>query len=118
MNILLADGRPQVRSALRLMLEQTLQARILGEASYAQSMLACAEAVHPDAVLVDWDLPGLRAVGGISSVRQTYPSACIVVLSSQPQVRQVALQAGADAFVSKGDPPEQLLAALNDCCRR
>jgi DNA-binding NarL/FixJ family response regulator len=31
-------------------------------------------------------------------------------------VRSKALQAGADAFVSKGDPPEQLLTAIASCC--
>jgi CheY-like chemotaxis protein len=36
----------------------------------------------------------------------------VIVLSGQPEAEQDALDAGADAFVSKADPPEQLLAAM------
>jgi hypothetical protein len=36
----------------------------------------------------------------------------IIVLSGQPKVEQEALHARADAFVSKADPPERLLATI------
>jgi DNA-binding NarL/FixJ family response regulator len=42
-----------------------------------------------------------------------YPNLLVVVLSGRPEVRREALAAGADAFVSKVDPPERLLAALH-----
>jgi DNA-binding NarL/FixJ family response regulator len=112
MDILLADDQPQVRSALRLMLEQAIKARIVGQASNAQALLALAKTTCPDAILVDWELPGLSTIKGVLSVRRVYPSARIVALSSRPEARQAALQAGADAFACKGDPPERLLAAL------
>ena len=113
MNILLADDQPQVRSALRLLLEQELEVQIAGEAANAQELLLQAAAVHPDAILLDWELPGLSAFDGVLSVRQAYPYARIVALSSRPEARQAALHAGADRFVCKGDPPEWLLAALD-----
>jgi DNA-binding NarL/FixJ family response regulator len=114
MNILLADDQPQVRSALRLLLEQELGVQIAGEAANARELLLEAGTVHPDAILVDWELPGLSPIDGMSAVRRAYPSARVVALSSRPDVRLAALRAGADAFVCKGDPPERLLAALND----
>ena len=67
MNILLADDQPQVRSALRLLLEQELEVQIAGEAANALDLLLQAKTVHPDAILVDWELPGRVAatvVGG------------------------------------------------------
>jgi DNA-binding NarL/FixJ family response regulator len=36
----------------------------------------------------------------------------IIALSSRPGARPLALAAGADVFVSKGDPPDRLLAAI------
>ena len=114
MDILLADDQPQVRSALRLLLEQKANARITGEAENAQDLLRGIGKTSPDAILVDWELPGLSPADGIFSVRQVYPLARIVALSSRPEARQAALRAGADAFVCKGDPPERLLAALNN----
>jgi DNA-binding NarL/FixJ family response regulator len=37
-------------------------------------------------------------------------------MCGQPEVRRAALAAGADAFISKTDPPDQLLAALEEFC--
>jgi DNA-binding NarL/FixJ family response regulator len=112
MDILLADDQPHVRSALRLLLEQDAHARIVGEVGTVQDLLSCAGQVAPDAILVDWELPGLSPVEGISSMRRAYPQARIMALSSRPEARQAALQAGVDAFVSKAEPPERLLAEL------
>jgi DNA-binding NarL/FixJ family response regulator len=113
LDILLADDQPQVRSALRLLLEQEAQARVVGEAENARDLVERTREVHPTAILVDWELPGLSMSEGLSAVRRVYPSARIIALSSRPEVRQTALEAGADGFVCKGDPPEQLLAVLN-----
>lgn len=111
--ILLADDQPQVRSALRLLLEQKTQARIVGEAETIHDLLNGCTTLAPDAILIDWELPGLPAVDGLSCVRRAFPSAQIVALSSRPEAQQPALEAGADHFVCKGDPPEGLLDALN-----
>ena len=110
--ILLADDQPQVRSALRLLLEQEIRAQIVGEAETLEDLLSQRPAQNPEAILLDWELPGLYPTAGLSQIRQAYPLAQIVALSSRPEARQAALQAGADVFVCKGDPPEPLLAAL------
>ena len=112
MDILLADDQPEVRSALRLLLEQETLVRIVGEAETAPQMLDAVRNVHPDAILVDWELPGLSLPDNLSAIRRICPSAWIIALSSHPEVRQAALKAGADAFVCKGDPAEQLLVVL------
>ena len=46
------------------------------------------------------------------------PESFVVALSGLPEARREALAAGADAFVSKGDPPEKLLAAVRGCRRK
>lgn len=111
-DILLADDQPEVRSALRLLLEQEPLVRIIGEAETAPQMLDAVRQVHPDAILVDWELPGLSLADGLPAVRRICPLARIIALSSHPEARQAALRSGADAFACKGDPPEQLLAVL------
>jgi DNA-binding NarL/FixJ family response regulator len=47
-------------------------------------------------------------------LHQEIPGAHIIALSSRPEARQAALAAHVDAFVSKGEPPEQLLAAISE----
>ena len=112
MRVLLADDRARVRWALRVLLEQQPGVHIVGEAVDAEGLLAQAEAGRPDLVLLDWDLPGLHADGALSAWRTICPGSYVIALSGRPEARQAALAAGADAFVSKGDPPDRLLAAI------
>jgi DNA-binding NarL/FixJ family response regulator len=113
MKVLLADDQPQVRSALRLLLEQEAEAQIVAEAETMEDLTERLSTPPPDTILLDWELPGLSPTDGLPAIRRAYPSAQIVALSSQPEARHLALQAGADHFVCKGDPPERLLAALH-----
>ena len=115
MRVLLADDQTKVRSALRLLLEQEPGLSVVGEAAEAEDLLVQVEVTQPDLVLLDWELPGLRTDDRLSVLRALCPQLKVIALSGQPEARRAALSAGADAFVSKGEPPERLLAALEDC---
>jgi DNA-binding NarL/FixJ family response regulator len=52
------------------------------------------------------------------ALRHACPGLGIIVLSGRPEASRAALAAGADAFVSKGNPPEHLLSAITRCCQR
>ncbi len=118
MRILLADDQPKVRSALRLLLEQEPEMSVVGEAAEVEDLLAQVEATQPDLVLLDWELPGLQAADLLPTLRSLHPRLKVIALSGRLEARQAALTAGAEAFVSKGDPPERLLAAVGNCKRR
>lgn len=117
MRILLADDQSRVRFALRALLSKHPGIEIVGEAVDAQELLDQAQTLCPDLVLMDWSLPGLPQVDLLRRLRQACPSAVIIVLSGRLEARPASLQAGADAFVSKVDPPARLLEAINDFCR-
>jgi len=118
MRVLLADGQTKVRSALHLLLDQQSGLDVVGEAADAESLLTLVEMTPPDLLLIDWELPGRQAADLLHALRECRPHLSVIALSGQPEARRAALAAGADAFVSKGDPPERLLAALGDCRRR
>ena len=118
MRVLLADDQPNVRSALRLLLEQEMGLREVGEASDVSVLLSQVETNCPDLVLLDWELPGSKNIELLPSLRAKCPKLFVIVLSGHPEARQAALSAGADAFIGKGDPPKVLLATLRDCLRR
>ena len=112
MRILLADNRSRVRFALRSLLEEQSGLMVVGEVNDCKELLAQAEAVCPDLVLIDWDLPGMAKVDLLPALQKTCPGLHVIALSSRPEVEGAALAAGAQAFVSKADPPEELLAAI------
>ena len=113
MRILVVDSQPRVRFALRVLLERQPGLEVAGEASDADGLLTQASEIQPDLVLLGWELPGLTACASLSSLRQICPDAFVVALSGRPEAREVALSAGADSFVSKSDPPDLLLAAID-----
>lgn len=115
MRILLADDRPRVRAALRLLLEQEPDMVIVGEAADAASLRLALQRETPDLLLLDWELPGLAGAQRVSFIRNGQPALRILALSGRPEARAEALSSGADCFASKGDPPELVLAAVRAC---
>ena len=113
MRVLLADSQAKVRSALRLLLEQEIGITVVGEAANATDLYAQAGSTSPDLVLLAWELPGLANGGSACTDLHCLASQpAVVVLSGRPEAGPLAIGAGADGFVYKGDPPEQLLGAL------
>jgi DNA-binding NarL/FixJ family response regulator len=118
MRILVADDQAKVRSAIRLLLEQDEDIKVLGEAVDATGLLDWVSVVCPDLVLLDWELPGLDTGELLDSIRGNCGRVKVVALSGRPEARREAIAAGVDEFVSKGDPPERLLDTLRRCARR
>lgn len=114
MRILVADSQPRVRFALRVLLEQQPGLQVVGEAADSRELLAQVGSRSPDLVLLGWELPGLLPVDSLLALRKIRSDLQVIALSGRPEARQMALDAGANAFVSKSDPPERLLAAIGD----
>jgi DNA-binding NarL/FixJ family response regulator len=100
---------------MRVLLERQPGLKVTGEAVDAEGLLSQIRTSCPDVVLLDWELPGLEVSELISALRAVCPGVLVVALSGRPEARQLAQELGVDAFVSKVDPPERLLAAIDGC---
>jgi len=111
--VLLADDQEKVRSALKLFIEQEGAFVVVGEASTASDLLYNVIKTNPHIILLDWELPGMPdSPQRLSPLRLVVPDVKIIALSSVPEARRSALTEGADGFVSKSEPPENVLRAL------
>jgi DNA-binding NarL/FixJ family response regulator len=113
MRVIVADDQVEVRSALKLIMEEKSGLTIIGEVAEAKDLLKLIRVDRPDLILLDWGLPGILAQDLIAVIRSLYPEIRIIVLDSLPQVKKLAISAGVDDFVCKSDPPELLLSALD-----
>jgi len=113
-NILIGDAQPRVRFGLRLLLEQQPGWRVTGEMEDAPAVLKALHCGCPDLALLDWELPGLPAQELLTLIHQSCPNLWIVFMSGNVELRQAALQAGADIFAYKADPPEKLLGSIRE----
>jgi DNA-binding NarL/FixJ family response regulator len=109
---LIAAHQPGVRSAVRLLLEERLALDAVGEAADSQELLAQLDSLRPDIILLDRGLPGGSAADLLHAFRGLHPQAKVIVLGAQSESVPAALAAGANAFVSMGDPPKRLLTAI------
>ena len=116
MHILLADDQKKVRFALRVLLERQPGVLVVGEVADTAELLSQVRDTCPDVLLLSWELPDQDIAPLLPELRMFCPDLEVIVLSGRPEARQAALAAGADSFVSKGDPPECLLLAIECCC--
>jgi len=116
MRVLLADHHPSTLWALRSLVRRQEGYTIVAEATEAESLLTQAEALKPELVLLDWDLPE-RPADLVDRLHAIHPRPQVVVMSSRLETGRAALTAGADAFVSKVDDPDWLLEALHRCAK-
>ena len=112
MRIYVADVNKDVRLGLQMLLHQEAGVQVVGTAAQASGLLVQVEASQADVLLLDWQLPGASMTELISDLRALKPPPKIVILSVKPEIEAPALSAGADAFVSKSAPPEELLEVV------
>jgi DNA-binding NarL/FixJ family response regulator len=112
MRVVLADHQADVRSALRLLVMHVLGMQVVGEVTAAADLWTQVQNAGPDLLLLEWGLLGAGAGTALARLHAVFPDLQVIVLSGHPEARQHALAAGADAFVSKADSPEQVLKTL------
>ena len=94
------------------MLRQTPELEFVGEASDMAGLLEQLRETAPDVVLLDWKLRGQSGGAALGLVRSGHPGTHVIVMGNRPEVRAEAMAAGADAFISRVDHPDRLIAAI------
>ncbi len=112
LRILIADDDHHARDGLRAFLSAVLSCDIVGEATNGEEAIVQIARTQPDAVLLDLRMPVLDGVQATRIIKELWPEITVVALTLYPDWRSAALAAGADAFMSKGDAPEQVVQLL------
>ncbi len=108
--VFIANPRAEERFALSLLLRD-LELDVVGETADWDATLAQVPGSGADVLLVDWDLIPGPAVLSLDVLRRSCPLALSIVLISRLDARQqAAVSSGADLFVSKGEPAENVAA--------
>jgi DNA-binding NarL/FixJ family response regulator len=103
--VLVVEEHDEMRSALRDWLLTSFPPLRLREARSMDEALRLAEQAELDLVLVNLELPGTNGIEAARVLRKRYPSCRVVVMSVNDSMalRIAALEAGAEAFLSKRD---------------
>ena len=123
MNIVISGSNDEVIAALRLVLEQKIGITITNQVNDVISLFSSIIKNCPDVIILDVDLIGLKTYKGqipgglhklIETVHQLCPPVYILALSYLPNMEKLCVQSGANAFACKSDPPDKLLAHLEN----
>jgi DNA-binding NarL/FixJ family response regulator len=112
--LLLADDQPLVRTGFRMILEETDDIDIVGEARDGTEAVRLAGELNPDVILMDVRMPG---VDGIEATRQIVTrngAARVLILTTfdLDEYAFSALRAGASGFVLTDVPLDELARAI------
>ncbi|GAB4424627.1 MAG: response regulator transcription factor [Chloroflexi bacterium OHK40] len=112
--VLVVDDHPVVRHGLASMLRLTPDVELVGEAADGQEALDAILARAPDVVLLDLRMPRLSGVEVMRAARERGSTARFLVLTTYDTDEYIgpALAAGAQGYLLKDSPPEELLRAV------
>jgi CheY-like chemotaxis protein len=117
--VLLADDVPEIRQLIRLTLELDGRFEVVGEASDGAEAIAIASSQCPDVVILDVSMPVMDGIQAIPEILRRCPETKIIVLSAlEGTTSAAALEAGADAYIVKGEESHEDVVPkiLSLCC--
>jgi DNA-binding NarL/FixJ family response regulator len=114
LRVLIADDMPQVRQDLRTLLQLTDEMEIVGEAANGLEAIAQAEALRPDVVVMDLEMPEMGGIAATREIKNRGLAGKVVILSIHADCDslQEARQAGADIFIDKASRFHGLISAI------
>ena len=112
MLIFLAESDQNLRLGMQMLLHQEPGVHVIGMAIQAEGLVVQVEASRAELLILDWQLPGADMPALINDIDGLVSQPKIVVLAVDPEVKALALSAGADAFVGKNTSPDELLEVV------
>lgn len=119
LKILLADDHPLFRDGLRALLGSLPQCEVVGEATDGQEAVALAEALQPQVVLMDLQMPQLNGIEATRRILEANPHMGVIVVTMFEDDDSVfaALRAGARGYVLKGADQAEIVRVLEAVAR-
>lgn len=112
--VLIVDDHPVVRSGLMMLIEYASGIETIAEANTGTEAVQLFRQHQPDVVLMDLKMPEMGGVDAITAIRQEYPNARIIVLTTYDGDEDIyrGLQAGATGYLLKNVSRQNLLDAI------
>ena len=113
-SVILADDHAVVRMGFRLLLQDTKDITVAGEAESGEEVLKLLNTLTADVIVMDLSMPGIGGLETISRVVHKDKSPKILILSAHEDAihPKRSLKAGANGYLSKRGAAEELIKAI------
>ncbi|MER6788448.1 response regulator transcription factor [Streptomyces sp. NPDC000658] len=117
--MLICDDQELIRMGLRMVIDSQPDLSVVGEAADGDAALACAAALEPDLVLMDVRMPGLDGLAATERLcaEPDGPRILVVTTFDLDEYAYAALRAGANGFLVKDAPAEEILVTVRAVLR-
>jgi len=114
--LMLADDHAMLREGLRSKFQECNDVEMIGEAGSGHELLELLKSKQPDVIILDVKMPDTNGISLMQQIKMSYPACKVVILTMYDHVRYAlhALECGADGFLVKGSPFEELLQAVRN----
>jgi DNA-binding NarL/FixJ family response regulator len=113
--VVLTDDQPLIRTGLRVLIADTPDIEVVGEAGDGAEAVALVGELHPDAVVMDIRMPGMdgiEATGLITGAHGGGTRVLVLTTFDDDEYVYAALRAGASGFLLKDMPLETILDGI------
>ncbi len=113
-DVLIVDDHAIVRQGLRAMLDIQQNIHVVGEANNGATAIQLAQNLEPHVILMDLIKPDMGGVEATEAIREAGLSSKVLVLTSstEDQIVNQALKAGALGYILKASRPTDLVRAI------
>ena len=112
--ILTVDDHPLLRKGIAALVNAEPDMKLVAEAPNGKDAVDAFRSHRPDVTLMDLQMPKVDGLDAIHAIREEFPEARIIVLTTYSGDMRVlrALRAGAKAYILKGNVQEELLNTI------
>lgn len=112
--LLIAEDHTIVRQGIRTIFSRVANITVIAEAEDGEQAVALFRQHQPDVAMIDLRMPKLEGVGTIAQIRQEFPDARLVILTTYDTDEDIyrGLSAGASGYLLKDTTAEELVNAV------
>ncbi|WP_221563643.1 response regulator transcription factor [Alkalihalobacillus sp. TS-13] len=113
--VLLIDDHAILRDGLKNIIAIEEDIAVVGELTSGEEFLETIETTEPDVILMDINLPDKNGIELTSLVKRTFPKCKVLILTmyKHDEYFMSALKAGADGYILKDAPSEEVIEAIH-----
>ena len=112
--VLTVDDHALIREGVAALIANQTDMRLVAEACNGQEAIEQFRSHHPDITLMDVQMPEMNGIDALIAIRSEFPDARIIVLTTYAGdiLCKRAMQAGAQAYILKGNVRKDLLDTI------
>lgn len=117
--VLFVDDHQIVRESLVNLLKMETDIHVVGQCDNGSAAVESAGQLQPDVVIMDVNMPVMDGIEATRRIKELWPGIKVIGLSTFDDADGGGKMraAGADGYVSKSAPPQELIETIRQCCR-